>query len=737
MARFKYFLFAAAAFGYFLYAVDPSSLFEKTLTYIFQARDLARGEHFAAGFWIHYGPEMTGGGHLPGPLYYLLLAVPSALGGSWEWVWGAMIVFAGVGAVAGWQFLRSELSLPAAWLWLALFALSSNTTRMMIFFMNISFILPLVVVMTVAVGVALSHDDPARRKRAVYWCAFLSGLALQLHFSSIVPLVALLLAQLFARRLGLHKVSLRTLANASLFFLASLMPFILGEILSDSGFAGSGFNALPSLFYLTKFTAEVPADFLLSSAWAKFVAAVPWILLPLAVTWLAVPSERGTSPLLRAWLVCGAVAMVPFSYYFFASIGVRYGSPFGVALYFLAAVLFQRVTRSSEGTLVFCVLTGVALVLSSTALWMEYTPMVINLGAVAMLITLLPLLHLLLVQRKREEFRVMGALALAVALTVTQNLFFRTGRFNEEPRLMPTLSQWREIWTHVYRHTGWSYETASRRMFFVNHHLEQAGQISYQHFVKKLPPPKDTPADPDGFIVSSFKDSAGMEPKATKRWLLNQNIPQLIKENLINGNLELGEPLPSAQLIVPYRVKAEATLPKHFHNTGQGYMRSATDELLDQIEGAEGVRILDKGRILFKWNECKDQPRFCATGALVTLTPNKATVLVIGSAISQVSPWISPNWTERWEKPFLGIECDGRETKYEIADGIGYSREYAATAVHPLLWGNNSLVAPFEREFRLNCRRSPTGVSVGRAGSKVETLYKIQQLPARRLALHL
>mgnify|MGYP001602885281 FL=1 len=50
---------------------------------IYQARDLDRAAGLLNGHFIWYGPELSGGGHLPGPFYYWLLAIPLALGRSW------------------------------------------------------------------------------------------------------------------------------------------------------------------------------------------------------------------------------------------------------------------------------------------------------------------------------------------------------------------------------------------------------------------------------------------------------------------------------------------------------------------------------------------------------------------------------------------------------------------------------------------------------------------------------
>src|SRR6185312_13630599 len=98
---------------------------------------------------------------------------------------------------------------------------------------------------------------------------------------------------------------------------------------------------------------------------------------------------------------------------------------------------------------------------------------------------------------------------------------------------------------------------------------------------------------------------------------------------------------------------------------------------------------------------------------------------------------ISPAWTQAWIKPYLEIQCGGKTETFALASSIGFSRDYAFEPEHPILLGNNSFKAPFDREFEMECAQKPTEITAGRESSTVETIYQVKQLSAQRLTLAL
>src|SRR5665213_1716966 len=107
----------------------------------FLTRDLYRAKELGDGHWIFFGPEMTGGGHLPGPFYYFLLAAVGPVRsffGPFELLLATMVG----AAMSGFFYLRHRISVESGLLFVALFVLSSVLENLMVAFLNLSFVVP-------------------------------------------------------------------------------------------------------------------------------------------------------------------------------------------------------------------------------------------------------------------------------------------------------------------------------------------------------------------------------------------------------------------------------------------------------------------------------------------------------------------------------------------------------------------------------------------------------------------
>src|ERR1700716_2561950 len=100
----KYIGEAFAVAGAFALLLLP--LRDNLLMSIFQSRDLDRTLQLLQGRPVFFGPEAMGGGHLPGGLYYYLLAIPVALAGDWHGAWYLEILLSTMALAALWIFAR-------------------------------------------------------------------------------------------------------------------------------------------------------------------------------------------------------------------------------------------------------------------------------------------------------------------------------------------------------------------------------------------------------------------------------------------------------------------------------------------------------------------------------------------------------------------------------------------------------------------------------------------------------
>lgn len=741
----------------FAILMDFKVAIQNTVHYVFQQRDITRAIELLNGTPIFFGPEMTGGGHLPGPLYYILLSLPLSVSKGWLSPWYFMMALAAIAALIGWNFARKQWSSEAAAIWVVLFVGSPLIVRTLLSFLNISFIFPFAIAAFAAFFIALVGETESKRRRALFIGAFLTGLCIQLHFSVITFFIAFLLAQSVAPVLGVQRMASADLLKGIGLLLAPLVPYFAFQLAGGTWgqlpfFAGEAKDALPSLWLLMRTALNFPVEDLLASTIAKLIETLPWPLLPLALALWLVPirqvaePERSGQRQGRSLVFLTLIAAVPFSYWTFATIGIRYAVVFNLAALFLTAYLFKRASESPRRLLTY-VIAGAALLFLAVGYYDLYVEgQSVLYDYIRLLLALCSAVVMLAIVSPRRWYKhkmLLLAVLLTSALGFLQSEFGRSRHFYPEPRLMPRVSRWVEIWRNIYRETGWSYPEAMSRVYFINHHLERDGQMTYKAVSRRVEP-QPAAELPDGFFVSALEEVnfRGFKLPQIRNWLLEQNIPPEIKQAIESNRIELQKPYASDILIVPYKTAKAGVLAPYFHNNGQGYFASPEDRLLSRVREPEGVKILGDGRVLFKWNECPSRHPFCSTGAIVTTEPSVAgrmgvSVQVVGSALSQSSPWISPSWTQAWIRPYLKVRCHGREFRFPLAESIGYLRRYSALPNHVLLWGNNSILAPYHRRFEISCARNISQVTIGRAGSEVEMLHEVRQLPEAELSVHL
>lgn len=733
-----------AAFGYFLSVLGPQETFNRMCFYVFQARDVFRAAELSRGSLIWFGPEMTGGGNLPGPAYYVLLAFSGILGPGLLGPWRALMLLVFLGCWAAYCWLRRP-SPVAAILIFSLLALAPTTSRLMSVFLNVSYMIPFAILFVILILVACHESDGTRRRRAFLGAVLAGALGLQFHFSIIFLLAALPF-------LRLH-LPWKTWGEGGAIAGATITPYLIGRALSAAGFelgqenspAGSPVSAPFSLFHMWDYLPSLPFHEFAQSSLIKIFTVIPLPAFPLAVAYLS-HKNKMKDPRTRPLLVLTAFAAIPYSYWFLADIGVRYSIPMYVTTIFLTVVLFMKALEAPRALHWFNSMAALALAAVIYGISKDQSISSLDRSLVrSFALATLPLIFIIFTPGflKFNRPAMIGVL-LFLLLGAAQNHAGILKSFNVSTQFMPRLQHWRLIWQHIYSSTGWDYEDAVSRIFFVHHHVEQDARPTYALYRRNSGLVPLNPDAPDGYFVSFNKDTEGMSVEQLKIWLLEQNIPEDVKAALRENHIELGPIEVEAVLVVPYKVKNTQHVHRHFHNYGRGYLTGPDADFLSNYAASTWAGRYSNKDYLFKWNECPDLHRFCNTGAMVRVEPINTSpedyrikVRVVGMVLSQVSPWISPNWTQGWIGPYLEVLCDGKTQRFPLATSIGYRRRYATSESRPLIWGNNSLVAPFEREFHVKCRSEIAELSIGRDGSEIETIYKVQNLPAKKLSVKL
>jgi hypothetical protein len=298
--------------------------------------------------------------------------------------------------------------------------------------------------------------------------------------------------------------------------------------------------------------------------------------------------------------------------------------------------------------------------------------------------------------------------------------------------MMPSLSDWNTQLRQIYERTGWTYKEARQRLYFVNHHMEADFRYPYHWFETAAPNYKPAGRIPDGFIVSiarpldiSYKD-----------WLVKQPIQKDLRDAIVNGDIVLADNDQTVfRDMVPYYVVHRDKMPDHFHDYGLAYDESPAQEFLARHNQAAGSVKLGEEKVLFIWNECRKLSPYCATGMVVELKKSGSSRLsvkaeILGASLAQSSKFIHPDWTEAWISPFVEITCrSGKKEKLVLASSVGLNRAYEV--IDPnfnFAVGNNSVLAPYAREFEFDCAGGVKEIRAGREATHVEQVVDMQTL---------
>jgi hypothetical protein len=753
----KNLILALPLIGYFALLADLPYVLQRTVFYAFQTRDLNRAFELLNGNSIFYGPEMTGGGNLPGPLYYFLLVPALIFGNAWEHAWLEMVLLAAFAAVAAWWYLRTNGFRLGALLACTMLALAVYTQHFFSIFINPSYQFFLLIPALILICRAF---DPAHseimRGRSFVAAALVTGLSLQLHFSMAFLIPAMFTLQVFYKKLAVPQIPSRYVGLAIGALPLASLPYLIWLVLQNGpgqewNYVGNARDVIPTLLFLFKAiqnialkdVARILTNHLLSGVNpVLWVLGIGWALSQIlkfrfGSDWTSedLPKKNRGFALAKPLAVCAAFGFIPFSYIAVVPIANRYGLIMLVAITLLVALLQDSMLSSKLRQHCFnavAALTAVLLLVwlfRSHIEWTQIT-LIVTAGFIALWLTYFNV--------KLSPAKAAGFL-LSVTVVLLHREVYRAGLFHTEAnsQIMIRHEQWQMAWTDIYRQTGWSVDQVKQRVFFVNAHLDGDPEPMYRTVVKALgnvPTPEHVP---DGFFIVVNPPSG---EEGLQQWLENAAIPPELRNGIRNGDIQLGSIGWNGVWTIPYRVRKGSNLPKHFHNWALFYKSQPAPNPLAELKSNSAKKT--ENSYVFKWNECPDQSRYCDNGALVKLTQHKdfvdLQVEVIGESLSQNSPWIHPTWTQAWNRPFVELTCGTSTRTFELASSIGFKREYMEyQPITTYFVANNSLLAPFTRHFRVPCSEPLRSLAVGRESSTVDRLRTSITLPAKKLTVKL
>ncbi len=709
-----------------------------TFFYVFQARDLARAAEFLHGHLIFFGPETTGGGNLPGSFYYFLLSIMLLFNHSWISAWLGMVNLAAAAAGIGWMYLRKDKASWAGVLFVILLAISPQTKLYFQIFVNPSYTILFMTAGLIA-GVEAFRRTDRRRELAFVFSALMAGLSIQLHFTAAFLFLALLFLQGVAPKIGYVRVSQRAFYWGVAAFLLPMLPYLIwwaSALKADH----LGFDLHASMGALVHFAELVfnvsLKDFILNFL-SKTIYVTPPALLVLlfclALKWIFYGRKfiEGNLKLIKLWSLFGFFGFIPYSYVYLVPIGSRYGMLFYLALIFLTIQLIDEALNSEFARKAFNLTASI--IFGCFAIFLAQKHLRVDRWDWIGFLVSASVPAALGIRSKRAL-----PLFLAVALSCAQLVCVKSGydlipQSERMTYLFPLYNQWKKIWFTVVSETGWSYETAKNRLFFVNLHSSASAELAYKAVVQNLPQRRRPGNLPDGFFVT------GVIPKGTKfsQWIQSQPVPDFVKQGLVSGSIKIGSFQRGWVNVIPYYVKS-ASMPRYFHDVGIAYAQPDHNSVLASAATVDGVD-RSGNSYFFHWNECSGHSKYCTAGMLVDVRADRIEVQVVGAPLSQNSPWDYPQFTLAWLEPYLEISCGGTTQRFVIADSVGYNRKYTYYLPSSrFLIANNSVLAPFGRTYSIKCNgKKISRIAAGRNASLIESLVRNETRSAPELSVQI
>lgn len=736
----------------FVFFLNPFDLLEKTYFFIFQERDIARARLLLEGKWIFFGPEMTGGSHLPGPLYYFFLSCALFFKSNWESAWWMQYFFAFLASLFVAIHFRKSSKVIMAFS-IVFFATASFTSWFLQIFLNVSFLLPFVTASLTLICSAFDGDNIKKRNSSFLGACFVIGMGCQFHLSILSLLASIFFLQVFSKKIGVKSLSSKIFFSGLFFFLLPSAPYVIWLVCRNNGIhfgqeifysedrsepLGIGFLLIGN--YLKAMAFE---KFFYIGIFKKIIFTIPLTLLPLLMTAYGKFSLNKPTKII---LICLLFSFPPYFNWYVSHQAVRYTMPFYICVLYLSIILIDETLLSKKRSEFFLKIA----IPFQLVLWFflgkinfELKNKLYIFSNIFLLGFCYLLINFIFFKKNNEKSVMIFSVLLILSINYSQRLM--TPKISYSARsgegFMANYSDWKKIGLAIQESTAWPYGKLKERIYFVGHHVHHAPGLFFKNFKKENVSQTST-INPDGFIVSNRFGVNGKKKEADFiKWLMQQYLHKDIFQALRENKLKLGKNLSSSSLVVPYWVLSQTKLPSHFHNFAEGYSYSTDDLNLEKIHGPEGILRLAPNEYLFKWNECPWQSPFCSTGAFLKIikkSHDEVTIhlKIVGNTMSQISKWIGQNWTQAWINPYLKITCSKKTKTFLISSSIGYRRFYSyKKGVSSFFAGNNSILAPYEKDFTVKCNKKIERITLGRESSEVETIKEVKHLPGKSLNL--
>ena len=230
-SKYKDFIqaFLISAFAFCLILIRNYPLDKLDVPHLYQARDIWRAfDLYFRHKAIWYGPELSGGGNLPGPFYYWLIGLPLIIFRSYFSILVFEYLLASLSLGVFWYFLKKNFSLASALLFALLFISSGTIKTFLADFWNPTFLF-----LFISLIILFLYEFENNLKLSIG--ALILGLTVQIHYVAILFLLSCALAIMQSSFNTTEKKQKIILLFC--FFVFPLLPYLISAKLMSASFS--------------------------------------------------------------------------------------------------------------------------------------------------------------------------------------------------------------------------------------------------------------------------------------------------------------------------------------------------------------------------------------------------------------------------------------------------------------------------------------------------------------------
>jgi hypothetical protein len=655
--------------------------------YIYQERDLERSFQLLDKHLIWHGPELTGGGFLPGNLYYLLLSGFLSINRDLISCWYGMLAMGSLGGAIVWLFLNRRFGSTVGFLWILNYFGSPFNFITLSYFWNPSFSILFILAALCAIIETFAFSGSLW---SLVLAFTLSAWTIQLHLTGLILVGLLFLLHLSTRRFGLKEISNRNFYTAFFLSLLWFLPFVIFRFhyMRDRYHAttneSGATNSINFLFneIIESWTFHLNIHGVTSGILE--LGLNMWIFVPISLLlyhpfkWIwnsqihSVKIQKYQSrvnSILLVTLALSASVAVPI----FLSIGLfskfRYGIVFMLTLQMASSIWVGSFLKSQFSV------------------------------------------------NRVQELKWGLAFFSSLLLTGIMTYLYVPKYVEKRRSYAPSFFSLRSALQYVHDQTCWTPEQMREKIFSVN---------IYSFISWKLLSDRESPCQDSAL---KFKNAIFLIPQKDRsknalshldviKELRESKIENIFLKSIENGDLKLESSVNFESLqVILVSEKIPSSAPIRFHNTGYPYSKSPLEnQLKNAFSVIEPIVRVEQNVLLAKTSSCYHQKdsdaSYCHAGFLLKLSPSLEnseilTVSILGEALSQPSFWIDPQRTSAWIGPFVEFKCAEQITKVLLAEAIGFNRRQGWKLL------NSTVLAPFSKEIAVPCPKSLAEIRLG------------------------